>query len=265
MNKKILIIIFIFLSNHSFAEWVETEGSSIYGGDISRNEGCKIAKENAKEKALEKVLGQKISSEETEICSEVDGKTTCERNQFFLSQFNGDIIALSKLHQKVTTQAVGDQEVYICKVLIRANVVKKSNLLDSSFDFNVKLNGQNFKDGEELKINIELTKPVYLNIFNVFPYEKKDYQVQKLFPNIKEINNYIDTKSFKLPLNEKTKYRVIFPDHVDNNSVDEYLVFIASENNIKWLDKYAEEDDFKKAYFDAKAVKYVKKGYIIYK
>ena len=62
-----------------------------------------------------------------------------------------------------------------------------------------------------------------------------------------------------------TKYRVIFPDHVDKNSVDEYLVFIASDNNIKWLDKYAEEDDFKKAYFDAKAVKYVKKGYIIYK
>ena len=36
-------------------------------------------------KALEKVLGQTISSDEMENCSEVDGKTSCERNQFFLS------------------------------------------------------------------------------------------------------------------------------------------------------------------------------------
>ena len=265
MNKIFLAIIFIFFSTQSFAEWVETEGSYMYAGDISRNEGCKLAKEKAKLKALEKVLGQKISSEETEICSEVDGKTTCQINQFFLSQFDGDIVPLNQLDEKVETHTVGDEEVYICKVSIRGNVIKKSNILDSSFDINVKLNEKNFKDGDELKIDIEFNSPVYLNIFNVFPYEKKDYQVQRLFPNIKETNNYIDTKRLKLPINKKTKYRVIFPDHINKNSVDEYLVFIASENDIKWLDKYAEEDELKKAYFNTNAVKYFKKGYIIYK
>ena len=210
------------------------------------------------------ILGT-ISSEETEFCSEIDGKSTCQINYFFLSQFNGDITALNQLHEKVTPQTVGDQEVYICKVLIRANVIKKSNILDIDFDINVKLNEKNFKDGEELKIDIELTNPVYLTIFNVFPYEKKNFQVQKLFPNIKEVNNYIDAKSLKLPINKKTKYRVVFPDLLDKNSVDEYLVFIASEKNIKWLDKYAEEEDLKKAYFKEKSVKYVLKGYRIYK
>ena len=237
----------------------------MYAGDISRNEGCRLAKDRAKLKALEKVLGQKISSEETEICSEVDGKTTCERNQFFLSQFNGDIVPLNQLDEKVEPYTVGDEEVYICKVRIRGNVIKKSNILDSSFDFNIKLNENNFKDGEELKIDIEFNNPVYLTIFNIFPYEKKDYQVQKLFPNIKEINNYIDTNNLKLPINKKTKYRIVFPDHVDKNSVDEYLVFIASKENIKWLDKYAEEDDLKKAYFKEKSVKFIQKGYRIYK
>ena len=237
----------------------------MYGGGISRNEGCGLAKEKAKLKALEKVLGQKISSEETEFCSEVDGKTTCERNQFFLSQFNGDITALDELSQKVTTETIGSDEVYICKILIRANVVKKSNILDVSFDINVKLNEKNFKDGEELKIDIELTNPVYLTIFNVFPYEKKNPQVQKLFPNKIEVNNYIDKKSLKLPINKKTKYRVGFPDLVDVNSVDEYLVFIASEKNINWLDFYGDEEDLKKAYFEKKTVKYVLKEYRIYK
>ena len=265
MNKIFLAIIFIFFSTQSFAEWVETEGSYMYGGDISRNEGCGLAKEKARLKALEKVLGQKISSEETEFCSEIDGKTTCERNQFFLSQFNGDISALAPLDEKVESVTVGDQEAYICKVRIRANVVKKSNILDVGFDINVKLNQRNFKDGEELKIDIELSNPVYLTIFNVFPYEKKNYQVQKLFPNIREINNYIDTKSLKLPINKKTKYKVVFPDLADKNSVDEYLVFIASEKNIKWLDKYAQEEDLKKAYFREKSVKYVLEEYRIYK
>ena len=45
-------------------------------------------------KALEKVIGQKISSEEMENCSEVDGKTSCERNQFFFSSFDGEITKL---------------------------------------------------------------------------------------------------------------------------------------------------------------------------
>ena len=265
MNKIFFTIVFFFLSTNSFAEWVETEASYIYGGDISRNEACSLAKEKAKLKALEKVLGQKISSEETEFCSEIEGKTNCERNQFFLSQFNGNISAMTEPVEKVETVTVGNQEANICKVRIRANVVKKSNILDVGFDINVKLNEKNFKDGDELKIDVELDNPVYLTIFNVFPYEKKDYQVQKLFPNIKEINNYIDTKNLKLPLNKKIKYRVVFPNLDQVNIVDEYLVFIASEKNIKWLDKYAEEEDLKAAYFREKSVKYVLKEYKIYK
>ena len=179
-----------------------------------------------------------------------------------MSQFNGDTVPLNQL-MKVETYTIADEEAYICK-LDQRQCYKKSNILDSSFDINVKLNEKNFKDDDKLEIDIQLTNPVYLNIFNVFPYEK-DYQVQKLFPNIVEANNYIDTKSLKLPINKKTTYRVKFPDLVEKNSVDEYLVIIASEKNIKWLDKYAEEDDLKKAYFKEKSVKYVLKEYRIYK
>ena len=51
MSKYILIIFFVTLS--AFAEVVETEGSYTYAGDISRFEGCSLAKERAKLKALE--------------------------------------------------------------------------------------------------------------------------------------------------------------------------------------------------------------------
>ena len=46
---------------------------------------------------------------------------------------------------------------------------------------------------EELKIEISLSTPMYLNIFQVLPYrDPKDFQVIKLFPN--KIEKNIKTK-----------------------------------------------------------------------
>ena len=246
MIRYSLIIFFIIFS--ASAEIVVTEGTYTYTGEISKNEACSLAKERAKLKALEKVLGQTISSDEMENCSEVDGKTSCERNQFFLSSFNGDITALKELDKEVTTEKISSgEEISICKVKIRSNVKKTTNTLDSSFDFNVKLNEKNFRDGEELKIEIELNKPFYLTVFQVLPYEKKDYQVYKLFPNELETNNYLKDNSFNLPQN--AKYQIYFPEISNKESVDEYLVFVASEKDIKWLEKYAKKRGFKKCLY----------------
>ena len=262
MSKYILI--FFFITASAFAEVVETEGSYTYAGDISRNEGCSLAKERAKLKALEKVLGQTISSEEMENCSEVDGKTNCERNQFFLSSFNGDLTSIRQLKRDIQTEKLSNgEEIYICKIKIRAKVTKTTKTLDSSFDFNVKLNEKNFRDGEELKIDIELNKPFYLTIFQILPYEKKDYQVYKLFPNELEQDNFINGNSFSLPQN--AKYQIYFPNVSNKNSVDEYLVFIASQKNINWLEKYAKKEDLKNAYIRENSIKYLYKEYTIYK
>lgn len=261
MSKYILIFFFITLS--AFAEIVEVEGSYIYGGDMSRNEACSLAKDRAKLKALEKVLGQTITSEEMENCSEVDGKTTCERNQFFLSTFNGDVTIIGRPKRKIEPAEVNGKRIDICKIKIRAKVTKTTKILDSSFDFNVKLNEKNFRDGEELKIDIELNKPFYLTVFQVTPYEKKDYQVHKLFPNELEQDNFINGNSFSLPQN--AKYQIYFPNVSNKNSVDEYLVFIASQKNINWLEKYAKKEDLKNAYIRENSIKYLYKEYTIYK
>lgn len=262
MSKYILI--FFFITTSAFAEIVEAEGSYTYAGDISRNEGCSLAKERAKLKALEKVLGQTISSEEMENCSEVDGKTNCERNQFFLSSFNGDLTSIRQLKKEIQTEKLSNgEEIYICKIKIRAKVTKTTKTLDSSFDFNVKLNEKNFRDGEELKIDIELNKPFYLTVFQILPYEKKDYQVYKLFPNELEKDNFLKGNSFSLPQN--AKYQIYFPNVSNKNSVDEYLVFIASRKNINWLEKYAKKEDLKNAYIRENSIKYLYKEYTIYK
>ena len=262
--KKFLIIFFLFNFAAS-AEVAITEGSYVYSGNISENEACSLAKERAKLKALEKVIGQKISSEEMENCSEVDGKTSCERNQFFLSSFNGEITQLKELKKNIEIIKIenSDEQSYICKIKIQAEVTKTIQTLDKSFDFNVKLNEKNFKDGDELRIDLILNKPVYLTVFQILPYETKDYQVHKIFPNSLDNKNYLSDKSVTLP--KKAKYEIFFPNNLNKRSVDEYLFFIASEKNIDWLEKYTKIEDLKNAYIREKFIIYKYKEYTIYK
>ena len=262
--KKFLII-FFFLTFTASAEEVITEGNYIYTGNISEDEACSLAKERAKLKALEKVIGQKISSEEMENCSEVDGKTSCERNQFFLSSFNGEITKLKELKKDILIQKIenSDEQTYICKIKIQAEVIKTAQTLDNSFDFNVKLNEKNFKEGDELKIDLILSKPIYLNIFQILPYETKDFQVHKIFPNELDDKNYLTDMSVSLP--KKAKYEVYFPNNINKRSVDEYLFIVGSEKDINWLPKYTQKEDLKNAYIREKSIIYKYKGYTIYK
>ena len=94
-------------------------------------------------------------------------------------------------------------------------------------------------------------------------YVRNFTDIEKLFPNDLEQDNYLKDSSFNLPQN--AKYQIYFPDISNKNSVDEYLVFIASEKNINWLDKYTKKEDLKSAYIRENSIKYMYKEYTIYK
>ena len=265
MIRILLLVGFIFYSLPALAKVVPAKGKYMHSGEISTNEGCKLAKEKAKLKALEKVLGQTISSEELEKCSQIDGKSNCERNQFFLSSFNGDITGLKELDRKKTTKTLDNGEIiYYCEIEIRANVIPSKQIKDPSFDFNVMLNESNFRAGDNLTMEIGFTKPMFLTIFQVFPYEKKDYQVLKLFPNEREKENLIKSEKITLPYN--AKYEIYYPEQVNKESVDEYLFFIASDKEIPWLKEYNTTEELKEAFINStKKMKAKFKQYTIFK
>jgi len=265
MIRIFLLLGFIFYSLPSLAKIVTAKAKYMHSGEISTNKGCEIAKERAKLKALEKELGQTISSEELEKCSEVDGKYNCERNRFFLSSFNGDITGLKELDRKKTTETLDNGEIiYYCEIEIKANVVPFKQITDPSFDFNVMLNESNFRAGDNLAMEIGFTKPMYLTVFQVLPYEKKDYQVLKLFPNEREKDNFIKSEKITLPYN--AKYEIYFPAQVNKKSVDEYLFFIASDKDMPWLNEYNIIEELKAAVLNSKnRVKHKFKQYTISK
>lgn len=240
------------------------EGEYRHFGDISANDGCKLAKEKAKLNALQKVSGQTISSEELEKCTEIDGISNCHSNQFFISMFNADFDQVKEIDIYKSTETLSDGKIfYICNFKIEANVVPVNQITDPNFDFNVIFNDYNFRSGDNLEIEIAITKPMYLNIFQLLPYRNpKNYQALKLFPNERETNNYLKSNKTKLPTNGK--YRVVFPEEMNKNSVDEYLLFIASKEKLNFLNEYTTINDLKKSYLRlTNKVKFQYKAYRI--
>ena len=141
--------------------------------------------------------------------------------------------------------------IFVCKIKIRANVVAIEQEKDPNFDFNVKLNNYNFRDGDNLVIDIDVSQNMYLTILQFLPYEDKNYQVYKLFPLGGE-KNFIEVDTLKLP--KKNKYEIYFPENVRKKSIDEYLFFIGSKKNINWLNKYSKFEDLKKQFLKSKSI-----------
>jgi hypothetical protein len=265
MIRFLLLLGFIFYSFPSLAKIVTVKESFMHGEEISAKNGCKFARENAQLKALQEGLNVTISSEELEKCSQIDGKSNCEYNQFSLITFNGVLTQVKELSKVKTTERLDSGEIaYICEIEIRANAEPIKQITDPNFNFNVKLNKHNFQSGDKLTLEIGFTKPMYLTIFQFLPYEKEGYQVLKIFPNEREENNFIKSKKITLPYN--AIYEIYFPEQTTNKNVDEYLFFIASDEKINWLDEYNNINELKSSYINStKRVKTKYKQYTIYK
>ena len=221
MNKYLIILIFITCS--AFAETVTVTGTHTYSENVSTKDGCDWARKDAFIKAKEQALGgKKFRSEETEMCNEVDGKTSCVRNKLFLSESIGEITDYDEIKKETDEINLegSNEEFYICKITIKANVEKLSETLDSSYDFNISFNRLNFREGENLKIDIKLSKPIYLNIFQWVPYENKKKSIFS-FEKIKI--NHSSTLSLSMFFGNSITYFAFF-ECVSVSGSDKFFV-----------------------------------------
>ena len=231
---KKLIILFIILSLPVKAEWITVSDKHKHLGGISVKESCKIATDKARKKAITESLGIKVSSNIISRCSEVDGEYDCERNQLSLFELNGNIIGERNKKEK---DGKNDDGIRFCEVTLEANVVpiKKNN--DPSFFFDVKFNQEIFRTGEKLEIEINTSKRMYMAIFQWLPYGGKKYDViTKIFPNKDYNKNTNDLVEDKLEL----AYETYFPEEINKDKIDEYLIFVASEKQVNWLENYSQ-------------------------
>ena len=269
MIRILLLVGFIFYSLPSLAKIETATGKYSYTEDeeISKPESCRRAKAKAKLKAIEQAIGQTISSDELSICNEVDGKSNCERNQFSLFEFNAIVKLINTAKENWYPKDESGIKLFVCEVEIKADVKPIKKINDPNFDFSVKLNNYNFRAKEELEIDIVVNKEMYLTIFQIWPYEDpKNFQVKKLFPDKEDqVNTFEQINKFK-PGSINLKYEVFLPEGLKKKVIDEYLFFIASEENIEWLPEYETIDLLKTSFHDSKyKMKYTYKGYTLIK
>jgi len=237
MIKQILIFLFFFSisSEIVLAEKTVGKGKHKHLGDVSKNDSCSIAEQRAKKDAIRNssLAGERVSSEIYSNCSEVDGELECERNQFAIFSLNGIITRWTETN---SNRDGVDGDVYFCEIEGKGKVEPIITNSDPSFHFNVELNREIFRSGEEMEIKINTTKEMFVYIFLWAPYSKnKNKAVTKLFPDInfnKNTNNFVN-KSINL------KYEVYFPEDIKKNKADEYLITVGSVEEIEWLSNYS--------------------------
>ena len=243
--KKVLLFLFFFLNiNSTIAEIIVAKGTYKHLGDLSPKKACELAEKRAKENAIKEALGLKISLDEVQTCKEVDGKLDCEQNQTSILSLNGDITEVVVTNRNDGIDELSDPKIYFCEIEIKANV-EAAFKEDPNFTFDVNINKKSFQDGDNLIIDLNFTESAYLTIYQFFPYEKSK-QIMMLYPNKREKNNKFDAGGIILPKNNDTTYKVVFPNNLNNKTVDEHLIFVATKNQFKWLDNYSSLEDLNK-------------------
>jgi hypothetical protein len=225
------------------AEWVQAKYTYNFGPEMSQREACQIAERRAKEKAHKSIVGEKISSEDYMVCSEMKGAADCSLNRFTWSTMAGYIQG-TKNKQETLGNGIGKYRQ--CTVTLDVNIGVAEGSPDPSFDLQVKLNRRTLRDGESLKLDLNPTQTMYINVFQWQPYMDAEKQVSRIFPNAFD-KRQLFRRAGTVPTHEGSQQyemTVVFPEGVKKSKrlVDEHLMVLGTKNPIKFLGAYSLED-----------------------
>ncbi len=238
-----LILAVMLFPLQARSEWISSQGTYLFGPEMSENDACQKAERRAKEKALKEVTGEKISSEDNMVCSEMKDNAECSLNRFTWSTIDGLIRKTRNKEVNIVSSVGGYKE---CRVSMDVDVGVGTGAPDPGFDISVRLNRSTFRDGESLRISLSPTQPMYVSIFQYLPYDKAERQVTRIFPNIFDEASLFD-KPGTVPTPEgsrKYDMRIGFPKGLNQarDLVDEYLMVVGTRNSITFRDTYSLEE-----------------------
>ena len=261
ITLKLIFLLIIFYSSLTAETINLTEAQHIhyYDKDISENEACIIALKKAKNKAINS-LGEKITSESIMQCKEIQSSQSCQQFSNIWAESEGIIKKYDNLREAGYDS---NYEKKYCKQTIIAEVIKLKKL-DPNFDFETKLNKSVFEftnanlikksenkyeSKENIKIEIIPTNKLFLNIFYYTPIENINIfnqKVFKIFPNSICNDNKINKKTIIPDIDCKKEYKFklnyTYKDILQKKPKQEFLLLIATKENIKFNNEYIIKD-----------------------
>jgi len=249
------------------AEWKQGSAERLFGPEMSEEQACGIAERKARENALKKVTGEKLTSEDLLVCSEKSEEASCNLNRVTWSTIDGEIKGIRNRRVKTETAHTNYRK---CTVVLEADIGTAEGQPDPGFDMTVRLNEKAFKDGDNLTISIAPSQPMYVTVFQWLPYEKGNNQVFRIFPNPYDKVNYF-TKINTVPTSQGRQdydMAIAFPPGMaaTQRLVDEYVMIVGTKENITFRQSYR-LDEFKGRLLEIprQYIRLVRRGYAIVK
>ena len=225
------------------AGWIGGEGEYNFGPEMAQSEACLKAERRAKEKALRRETGEKISSEDLMVCSETKDDADCSLNRFTWSTIDG---LIKGVRNEKTETVPGTSGYRKCRVTLEVDAGVGIGKPDPGFDMTVRLNSRTFRDQEPLKIRLAPTQPMYVTVFQWLPYMKADRQVTRIFPNLFDNKNLFKKPGTVPTVKGARRYDMLvgFPDYLKQKKdlVDEYLMVVGTRKPVKFRKSYSLEE-----------------------
>jgi len=164
------------------SEWVTVEGIAPIE-NVTKPEARKMAIDNARREAVERVVGVDILSETMVINYNVSGDVirTIPHGKVIGQEILKEDIELIPAKNK------GEAPYLAYRVKLRANVIKEKGKTDVFFRLKAELNRNVFKEGDLIEIKVTPSRDCYLSIFNIL----EDETAIILFPNRFRTNNFV--------------------------------------------------------------------------
>jgi len=193
-NYILIIILILFLINlYAFAgdddKWFRGEGCSSMA-EASWNDAKSKALDNAMKNAIEKASGIEVKSSQLSLVME--NNNIEEITDLFASiirtQTQGRIIEI-----KDTTFVIKDKTEFqpLCCATGLFKIKSDQGKPDPEFVIDMEINGKrdeiNFRDGENIVVNVKSSKDCYLTMFNLFSNDS----LSVIYPNYFLQDNYI--------------------------------------------------------------------------
>ena len=245
------------------AQAVQVTEEYSWGGEVSQNEACRRAEERAKSRAIAKVLGEIMSTEEQMLCRSTAGKTddSCEFNQMSWSVIEGDIRGVKEL-ARAEAMPRGSNS-WACVLTLDVDVVVPTRKPDPRFQVGAaiyflvpdarrearqreKVLRKNFHPGDDFVLEVTSTEPAHLALFGWLPSDdNKVYRIDNpaTRPNCPQAGLSAPDKAraeevYCLTASWSDAYKD------SKKTYYEWLILVASKTPQKWLSLY-ELDQFK--------------------
>ena len=208
--------------------------------NISPEQAKELALQKAYRLAIEKFSGIEIKTKSAYLQSFNSDELVVDNFSELTNQASAGIILEKNIVEELDKK-IGNLFYKIVTVKIKVGKQKGEN--DPYFSISANLNDDYFKEGEEIKLEIESSKDCYLTIFSI----TSDGKVATIFPNQYRNNNFLKANTmFKLPNERDKEIGIKFEVNLLPNKKEdtETIKIIATKQKID----FNINNDFKTAY-----------------